>query len=143
MTDLIVSIPHTGSRFLRERLGIEEIVHTERNWHDLINKTAGHHLIAPLRNPMSVLSSAVRRTPPELIMFDEAGWIHNWYMMHALTLIRQVDFIVLEHESDPRITDWSPVGHNDDGERPIYNRPLPPMDLGKIYELPFVVAAYR
>ena len=141
MTDIIVSIPHTGSRFLRERLGIDEIVHTERNWHDLINKTAGHYLISPLRDPVSVLRSAVKRTPPELA-FDIAGWIHNWYMMHALTRIRHIDFIVIAQQADPRITDWTPVGHDDDGERPIYDRPYPAIDLGKIYELPFVDGVY-
>lgn len=140
---IIVSIPHTGSRFLRERLGIEEIIHTELSWRELVNKTAGlGDLVSPLKPPMAVLKSAVRRTPPELA-FDQAGWIHNWYMMHALSMIRTINFIDLLAQDDPRITDWSPVGHNDGGNRPMYDdRPMPDMDLGRIYELPFVKRRY-
>jgi hypothetical protein len=144
---VIVSIPHTGSRFLSARLAIDEIVHTELSWSELIKKTAGKVLVSPLRRPEDVLKSAVRRTPPELPL-DVAGWFHCWYMMHALTLIRNIDFIVLEDMEDPRIFDWSPVGKDDKGSlapdgRPMYHdRPVPPLPLDKIHELPFVRARY-
>jgi hypothetical protein len=145
--NIIVSIPHMGTRFLSARLGIEDKTHTQSNWEQLVEKTAGKNIIAPLRHPMAALRSAVRRTPPELA-FDVVGWVHCFYMMHCLTLQRYVDFIEIEAQADPRITDWSPVGHNDVdsmfvGGRPMYDdRELPALDLGKIFELPFVEQHY-
>jgi hypothetical protein len=57
--------------------------------------------------------------------------------MHALTLVREIDFIAVDLQEDPRITDWSPIGHNDNGEAKH-----PDIKLSHIYKLPFVERFY-
>jgi hypothetical protein len=57
--------------------------------------------------------------------------------MHALTLVRDVDFVILERQQDPRIADWSKVGHEDAGE--LVEREI---NLEPIYALPFVRPHY-
>lgn len=136
-SDLIVSIPQTGTRFLRERLGVRDFVHTIESWEQLVGKTEGRNIVSPLRSPAACWASSTRRWTTSR-PFDTELWLHSWYMMHALSLVRDIDFIVIEKRDDPRISDWSKVGDRDEGK----NRSIPDIGLRHIYELPFVKARY-
>ena len=139
MKPLIVSIPHSGTRFLKERLGIGENVHTYQDWYFLIEKVTGRELIAPLRDPLSVWESWSKR----YANFPYFTFAFHWYGMHVLDQLYDIDFICLEQKSDPRIKDWSSVG----SEKLEYNNPgalqSPPADISALFALPFVKRHYN
>jgi hypothetical protein len=57
--------------------------------------------------------------------------------MHTIDQMFDVDFIDLENQSDSRISNWDKIGDQDYGD---FNHPK--IDLGVIYELPFVERTY-
>jgi hypothetical protein len=144
---IIVSIPHTGTRFLKERLGIEKSVHTHSKWESLYKQVEGKQIIAPLRHPNDVWESwARRKNPPgtgrkahDSVMepFPYATFFSAWYNMHTLDMMFDVDFICVDKCDDPRITDWTPVG---DGDKGSVVRPA--TELLPLYYLPFVRSRY-
>ena len=135
--NLIISIPHTGTRFLRDQLGIDRFIHTARSWDFIMKEIEGKKLIAPLRSPKACWKSATRRQQKGRI-FDIAKWVRSWYIMHALTLIRDIEFVIIERRTDPRVENWAKVGQNDPGD----NKSVPAIDLKPIYALPFVRPHY-
>lgn len=144
MEPIIVSIPHTGTRFLCERLGVEKRVHTHSKWESLYSQVEGKHIIAPLRNPPDVWESwARRKNPPgtehsaKMEPFPYATFFSAWYNMHTLDMMFDVDFICVDKCEDHRITDWSPVGHGDKG-----TVVRPATELRPLYYLPFVRRHY-
>lgn len=134
MEPIIVSIPHTGTRFLQERLGVEKSVHTISKWSSLYHQVEGKQIIAPLRHPNNVWGSWARRKKDP---FPYAEFFSAWYLMHTLDMLFDVDFICLDKRDDPRITDWTPLGH--DGPGP-YGLPL--IELRPLFFLPFVNRHY-
>ena len=127
---IIVSIPHTGTRFLQARLGVEKSVHTISKWDSLYNQVKDKQIIAPLRSPPVVWKSWARRKKAP---FPYAEFFSAWHNMHALDLLFEVDFICLDKRDDPRIADWEPIGQDDPGP---YGLPL--IELRPLYFLPFV-----
>ena len=108
MGEIIVAIPHTGTRFLKERLGLDH-VHTGYEWTYIMQKIKGKHLIAPLRDPIDTWMSFVRRDETNVVRFIAA-----WYCMHTLDMMRNmegnpIEYIPLEKQNSPRITDWTVV----------------------------------
>jgi len=135
---IIVSVPHTGTRFLKKRLGIKDHIHTVALWEHLLEKTEGRTIISPLRNPVSVWRSTTRRWVTPDIPLDTHSFLRSWYMLHALSLVRDIDFIAIDKQQDERITDWAPVGKGDEG-RAVH----PDIDLKPLYELPFIKEFYQ
>jgi hypothetical protein len=137
---ILVSIPYTGTRFLKERLGLKRTTHTTANWESLLGLVKGRKIIAPLRDPKSCWRSTVRRmTNTNTRDFKNvAGFFKAWYQMHSLTLLYDVDFIPVDLRQDSRIQDWEPVGNDDRGE----NEKAPDVHLRELYELPFVKQFY-
>ena len=72
----------------------------------------GKEIIAPLRDPISCWASTVRRWLKPKDKVNLPNFIRAWYMMHALTLVREVNFIPvdLKLENKYGITDWTPIG---------------------------------
>jgi len=138
-SSLVVSIPHTGTRFLKARLGITEHIHTIVYWDSLMREVNKYdHIVAPLRDPSAVWQSTYRRWLKPDAHDNLHRFIAAWYMMHALTLVRDVDFIPVDLKLDPRITDWEPVT----GELERNNKIKPNLCLMSIYALPFVAQYY-
>ena len=133
---IIVSVPHTGSRFLQERLGISGLVHTTSDWDYILFRTDGRQVVTPLRSPLANWLSWSKKTR-NLTMQRLADWYDAWYTLHALAQIKTIDFICIEKQSDSRISNWSKVGHN---EKAVHEHNLP--YLKKVYELPLVKAHY-
>ena len=136
---IIVSIPHTGTRFLKERLGIEEHIHTHTNWRTLWGRVENRTIIAPLRRPDHVWRSWCRRRDgPEI-----ANWCGSFFMawgiMHTLDQMMEVEFVCLDKKEDPRISDWSRIG---DGDSYHARWKLHKADLRSLYKLPFVHRHY-
>lgn len=138
MDNIIVSIPHTGTRFLKERLGIDKHIHTIVDWDSLMREIEGKYIIAPLRNPKDVWMSDVRRWLKWDAEDNVSRFVAAWYVMHALTLFRDIDFIPVDLQQDDRITDWTPVS----GELDRNNKKHPQICLRRIYALPFVERYY-
>lgn len=134
---IIVSVPHTGTRFLQERLGVKDYVHTICPWDALLERVKDRQVISPLRNPSDVWKSWARRKNPKTEPFPYALFIGAWHVLHTLDMMMDVDFICVDKCSDPRIKDWEPVGNRDYGP---YD--LKPIDLRSIFWLPFVNKHY-
>jgi hypothetical protein len=131
---LIVSIPHSGTRFLRTRLGIREIKHTIEHWPCLLKATEDRHIISPIREPMSVWASYWHYNRDVALQL----YFRAFYTMHALTLVREIDWIAVDLQYDPRIENWEPVSDNPSRPDPHY-----PPDFRHIYDLPFVQQFYK
>ena len=139
MQEIVVSIPYSGTRFLKERLGITEHVHTIIfGWDALIRETEGKKLVAPLRDPKAVWESTVRRYNRWDATDNIPIFFTAWFMMHALSVIRDIEFIPVDLQISDRITDWTPIG----GEEDMCNTKCYPMCLRRIYSLPFVKQFY-
>jgi hypothetical protein len=131
---IIVSIPHSGTRFLKERFAIEQHIHTIEPWEKICEAVEGKNIIAPLRSPMNVFRSWCRRRAPKE-PFPYTAMVGAWYVMHALTLVlANIDFINIDKAKDSRITDWRPVGGKDPGDWSL--REL--TDIHALHKIPFV-----
>ncbi len=136
MSAIIVSIPYTGTRFLKKHLNIQESVHTYTPWTRLLELVDGRTIIAPLRDPAKNWTSWARRWTDELLDHQIRVFVQSWYTMHALTLICDVDFIPVDLQQDDRITDWTPIGDEDTGSL-VYK-----FRTDFLYNLPFVQKYY-
>jgi hypothetical protein len=134
---IIVSVPHSGTRFLIERLGIEDHVHTHIAWDTLWERTEGRSIVVPLRSPVDIFRSWCRRHDPKSFPFGE--FFMAWGFLHALDQMVDLDVICVDHCADPRITDWSKVGDGD-GSRADWK--LHKVDLRALYKLPIVHRHY-
>ena len=134
---LIVSIRNSGTRFLQERLGISSNIHVDVAWDELIRRCQGEKIYVPMRKPRAIWKSWSRRAGNER-PFPETRFVVSFWQMHALSLVKDLDFIAVDLQEDERITDWGPVGHNDlgKGSHPIT------LDMRPIDNLPFVKRLY-
>jgi hypothetical protein len=136
---IIVSIPHTGTRFLKERLGIDAHVHTSTNWDAVYRQARNRQVIAPLRKPTDVWRSWCRRRDDGDPLRWAPHFFSAWYIMHALDMLFDVDFICVDKQDDPRIDDWEPFGGSDQSHA---GWKLHRVDLRVLYKLPFVYNNY-
>lgn len=134
---VIVSVPHCGTRFLKERLGIEDSVHTHDTWRRVLKTIEGRSCIVPMREPVDVFRSWCRRADPKEFPFGE--FFLAWGCLHALDQMLDLDVICVDQHRDSRITDWSPVGHGDNSRADWI---LHKVDLRGIYKLPIVERNY-
>lgn len=136
---IIVSVPHTGTRFLKKRLGIEDHIHSNSNWEKLWDTIDGRYVIAPLRSPPTVWRSWCRRHANR----DPLEWVGHfmagWFALNALDQMIDVDMICVDKQEDPRIDDWQPVGEFEG--RPT-DWKLHKVDLRTLYNLPIVYRNY-
>lgn len=135
---IVVSVPHTGSRFLRERLGLRKIIHTTKEWTYLWSVVEDKKLYAPLRDPRQTWLSHMRRSPHSR-PFNICEWVGAWFKLHALSLVKEIEFIPIEKQDHPLITDWSPVGHWDGDSDSGW---MPEPDLKAIYDIPIIKKHY-
>jgi hypothetical protein len=136
---IVVSIPHTGTRFLKERLGIADHIHTIANWVKLKDRIQDKQIIAPLRSPPAALRSWCRRRAQDQVLNWIGSFFHAWHIMHALDQLYEIDFICVDKQDDPRITDWTKVG--DEDQSSAHWKPHS-VDLRHLYKLPFVQRHY-
>ena len=135
MDSIIVSVKHSGTRFLRERLGVDEYVHTDMEWNVLVNRVEGKNIIVPLRKPEDVWASWWSRGLHNLPIF-----LHSYYTLHALDQLFDVDYIAVDRQVDERITDWTPVGNKD--KKKVTVEPFP-TDLRVLRMLPIIRRYYE
>jgi len=134
---IIVSVPHCGTRFLKERLGIKEHVHTHQSWNAAWDRVEGREVIVPLREPSLVLRSWCRREHPR--KFPVGTFFMAWSFLHAIDQMIDVDVICVDKQEDPRIDDWTPIGE-EDGSHAGWK--LHKFDLRPIHNLPIVQRHY-
>lgn len=134
-----MSIPHTGTRFLKERLGIEDHVHTNINWAALTTKIHNRKIIAPLRRPNTCWRSWCRRRDDGEVLRWAPHFFASWYIMHTLDQLYDIDYICVDKRDDPRIEDWKEVGNEDQDHAGWV---LHKVDLRVLYKIPFVNRHY-
>lgn len=138
--NLIVSMPHCGTRFLRERLGVKHHVHTTADFNSLmkrIGKTQGGKLYTPLRHPTDVLRSWCRRHNART--FPYAEFFVGWGVLQHLYATMDLDVICVDKQEDERITDWSKVG-DEDGSKAGWT--LLKLDMRPLWRLPIITEHY-
>lgn len=136
---IIVSIPHTGTRFLKDRLDIEHHIHTHTNWVTLYERVKNKHIIVPLRNPSTVWRSWCRRKDEEEVLNWAPQFFASWYIMHTLDQLFDLDIICIDKQVDERITDWGKVGDSDNSHA---KWKLHKVDLRVLYKIPLVQRNY-
>ena len=134
---IIVSVPHTGTRFIKERLGIEQYVHAHTGWRTIWNRAHERPIVVPLREPADVFRSWCRRHDPKNFPYGE--FFLAWGQLHALDQMLELDVICIDKCDDPRITDWTPVG---DGDVSRAGWKLHKIDLRAIHKLPIIERHY-
>jgi hypothetical protein len=134
---IIVSMPHCGTRFLKERLGLKDHVHTTANWETLTQRIRGRKIIVPLREPPAVWRSWCRRENPR--MFPYANFFLGWGVLQLLDSTLSLDVIAVDLQEDERITDWRKVG-DEDMSRAGWQ--LIKVDLRPLYRLPIIDRYY-
>lgn len=136
---MIVSVPHTGTRFLKERLAIKDHIHTHTRCGTVLKRVKNRQLIAPLRAPADVWGSWCRRAGEKEPLMWAPSFFAAWFVMYALDLTFGVDFICIDKQEDARITDWSIVG----AKEPKYARgKLHGVDLSVLFSIPFLQQHY-
>lgn len=134
---IIVSVPHCGTRFLMNRLGINDHIHTMASWDSLLRRIEGRKVYVPLRNPPDVWRSWCRRHQPQIFPYGQ--FFLSWGCLQMLDSIRDVDIICVDHRTDPRIDDWGKVGDEDASK---VGWQLIKTDLRPLYRLPIVEKYY-
>ena len=136
---IIISVPHSGTRFLKKRLGIEQHVHANANWLKLVEDIGDKQIIAPLRSPESVWRSWCRRRHSDDLTNWVAQFFASWFVLHALDQLYDIDYICVDKREDSRITDWTKVGDQDEnhGQWKLHK-----VDLRPLFKLPLVQKHY-
>lgn len=134
---IIVSVPHSGTRFLKRRLDIEDHIHIGPDWDILLERVRDRHIVVPLRSPSDIWRSWCRRNTAE--KFPYSQFFVAWGCLHALDQLCELDVICIDKREDQRISDWSEVGNEDAG---VANWKLLKVDLRPLYEVPIVKRHY-
>lgn len=137
MDKIIVSVAGSGTRFLSDRLGIRGNIHSAAHWDTLIEQVNGKKIYTPLRDPYKVWLSWCKRWRKAKESVPVEQFFASWFNLHALSLIYNIDFVNIEAQDDPRITNWTPIGKTEPCECTV-----PPIRLGPIYGLPFVKSSF-
>ena len=132
---IVVSVPHSGTRFIKDRLGVRDHVLTNASWTKLWAEVEGRHLIVPLRSPADVWRSWCRRWPDKEVLNWAPSFFVSWTVLHTLDQLCELDVICIDEQKDPRITDWRAVGDQDANNG---NWKLHKVDLRALYKLPIV-----
>lgn len=136
---IIVSVPHSGTRFLKKRLDVRDNAHTTLPWGRLWEWCSmEREIIVPLREPADVFRSWCRRNNPKSFPYGE--FFMAWGQLHALDQMIELDVICVDQCSDPRITDWTQEGH---GDGAYAGWKLHKADLRPVYKLPIVERHYH
>ncbi len=137
---MILSVPHSGTRFLMNRFGEKKYAHTTWEWGliwELLDELPHETPIVPLRDPVQVWRSWCRRNKAETFPYGE--FFLGWGQLHALDQMMELDVICVDKKEDPRIDDWTSVGSADGN---CANWKLIRCDLRSLYELPIVKRHY-
>lgn len=136
---IIVSVPHSGTRFLKDRLGIKDHIHAHADWDKIWEQTEGRQVIVPLRRPTDVWRSWCRRQPAKRCNQWSPQFFVAWTIIHTLDQMCELDVICIDKCDDPRIDDWKPVGDKDGsaGQWKLHK-----VDLRPVHKLPIVNRHY-
>ena len=145
----ILSVPHTGTRFLKDLLKAPHNHVTQANVKERIR--AKPIVCVPLRDPRKVWESWVTRhnsgthSPDELYFEYE----RNWRLLEGYDKLKHMYYLPVDHKdrelylelmarvtNKDLVTHWDPVGH----EEP--NKAIPNVDLSEIYSLAVVKRFY-
>lgn len=135
MRKIVVSVPHSGTRFIRKRLGVEDYIHTSASWEKLWQEVKGREIVVPLRSPSTVWRSWCRRESGRDVLQWSPGFFVAWTVLHALDRLFELDVICIDTQQDPRIADWTAEGDKDASGT---GWKLHKVDLRPLYKLPIV-----
>lgn len=154
---MILSVPHTGTRFLVEVTGYS-FMHSYEYMtpQDIINRMNGGVLCAPLRDPWEVWTTWYQRYGGRKYLMDPdhpKSMESAWRAMAALDRHFDITFVPIDvpkHRdiqlaklSDQMgkwlVTDWSPVAARPDHKK---QKEVPDKNLDWVYQLPFVSQFY-
>lgn len=125
----IISIPHTGTRFLRQLLGIARRDRTCPHHHILAKSPTAHvqmanqvrrGIVVPLRDPRAVLATWIKHKR------RVSDYLKSWELLEELDAKWPLLYLCVDHPKRdeqlahlaryfelPLATDWQPVGHSE------------------------------
>lgn len=109
-TSIVISVPHSGTNFVKERMNAQLAIHTWIDWHVLYKHAQeADHIYVPMRNPVDVHETWIRRSRMRFWR-DIEEWYCAWYNLNAIVHLFDCDIIYVDKQEDPRIKDWGKVG---------------------------------
>ena len=110
MRSIVLSVPHSGTRFVHEHMNTESYHHTWDKWECMVEncKTADHIYVA-MRHPKDVRMSWIRRG----VLHNKRSiyrWYMSWYQLQACDELFDLDVICVDKQEDPRIKNWEKIG---------------------------------
>lgn len=109
------------------------------NWNTILEQVKDKHIIVPMRKPDTVWRSWCRRRAEKQVL----NWVEDFFLaygiMHTFDQMFDLDFICIDKQEDPRITDWGKVGDEDSSDA---TWKLHKVDIRHLYKLPFVQRHY-
>lgn len=139
MSHTVISVPHTGTNFIKKRFGVLNYIHSWVPWGQLYETAKNaEHIYIPMRNPIDVYHTWVRRNRLHGIHGVE-DWCRSWYQLNAIHQLFDCDVIYVDKQEDPRIDNWEKVASNP--------KPMPEkwmkVDYAVLWHLPIVRNHYR
>jgi hypothetical protein len=105
---IIVSVPHSGSHFLKKHLQATHIHHTWLEWDGLVRLCKeAEHIYVPLRHPRDIFESWGKRKQ----MNNPTQWYRAWIHLQALDDLFDLDIVAVDQQKDERIRCWRPENH--------------------------------
>lgn len=144
---MLLSVPHTGTRFLRKLIEPTFNLHTHPSTG--LGKTRAmlkisRLIVCPLRDPAKVWESFCRKGLSDGQFW--LSWARLWHLSHEFSIYympidvsESQDRLNLLGEilGRPLKTDWAPVGHE-----PQHQGEIREHDLADLYAIPFIKRWY-
>ena len=138
MREIVVSVMHSGTHFLKAHFDVRESFHAHWSWEQLVQEAAAADVIyVPLRHPREIMESWIRRERLSCTQGRER-WYTSWTQLHALDAMFDLDVVAVDLHKDPRIKNWSPVM----SKRPLAPRKWSKVEWEPILQLPIVKRHY-
>jgi hypothetical protein len=139
MKEIIMSVPHTGTRFVRKHFNNIPYYHTWLKWEDvMLRAEQADKIYLPLRHPEQVHRSWLVRER----FYEPSGtfrWYTAWQQLQMVYHLFDCDVICVDKQEDGRIKNWAPVGHED---RPLPAKDDYPARWDVLFQLPVVKHHY-
>lgn len=141
--EIVLSVAHSGTRFLMKRLDIPDHCHTHWEWDKIMDTLKGRKPVVAMRDPAEVWKSWCGRRNAEgqhlnkKISYEGGVFFLSYGLLHALDQLMDMDVVCVDKQEDQRIRDWDRIGawHQKPAD-------ILPINLKPIYELPIVRRYY-
>lgn len=138
MKKTVISVPHTGTNFVKKHMNANLAVHSWIDWGQLYKHAKeADHIFVPMRNPVDVYDTWVRRGRLHHPR-DVESWYRAWYNLNAILHCFDCDVIYVDKNEDPRIKNWGKIGSLPKAKPDHWQK----ITIGRLWELPVIKNSY-